>query len=311
MVKNEFYYLSADNKTQIHAVEWKPEKEIIGVIQIAHGVTEHILRYEQFAKFFTQKGFVVVGNDHLGHGTSIAKNSKPMYFGPKNSWNFVVQDIETCRKMTKEKYSDIPYVLLGFSLGSFLVRTYLIDYAKEPIDASIIMGTGYIPNFKIAIAKMIANNEAKKVGEENTSPVIKSLTFETYNKLFKPNRTECDWLCSNEKAIDEYLADPLRGKNYSAGLFIELLSGMQYTSNLKNIKKMNKKIPIFLLSGDKDPVGEFGKGVIKTFDILRKAGIENVDIKLYKDLRHDILHEENRNNIYADIYNWLEKNIDF
>ena len=311
MVKNEFYYLSADNKTQIHAVEWKPEKEIIGVIQIAHGVTEHILRYEQFAEFFTQKGFVVVGNDHLGHGTSIAKNSKPMYFGPKNSWNFVVQDIETCRKMTKEKYSDIPYVLLGFSLGSFLVRTYLIDYAKEPIDASIIMGTGYIPNFKIAIAKMIANNEAKKVGEENTSPVIKSLTFETYNKLFKPNRTECDWLCSNEKAIDEYLADPLRGKNYSAGLFIELLSGMQYTSNLKNIKKMNKKIPIFLLSGDKDPVGEFGKGVIKTFDILRKAGIENVDIKLYKDLRHDILHEKNRNNIYADIYNWLEKNIDF
>lgn len=311
MVKNEFYYLSADNKTQIHAVKWKPEKEIIGVIQIAHGVTEHILRYEQFAKFFTQKGFVVVGNDHLGHGTSIAKNSKPMYFGPKNSWNFVVQDIETCRKMTKEKYSDIPYVLLGFSLGSFLVRTYLIDYAKEPIDASIIMGTGYIPNFKIAIAKMIANNETKKVGEENTSPVIKSLTFETYNKLFKPNRTECDWLCSNEKAIDEYLADPLRGKNYSAGLFIELLSGMQYTSNLKNIKKMNKKIPIFLLSGDKDPVGEFGKGVIKTFDILRKAGIENVDIKLYKDLRHDILHEENRNNIYADIYNWLEKNIDF
>lgn len=311
MIKNEFYYLSADNKTQIHAVEWKPEKEIIGVIQIAHGVTEHILRYEQFAEFFTQKGFVVVGNDHLGHGTSIAKNSKPMYFGPKNSWNFVVQDIETCRKMTKEKYSDIPYVLLGFSLGSFLVRTYLIDYAKEPIDASIIMGTGYIPNFKIAIAKMIANNEAKKVGEENTSPVIKSLTFETYNKLFKPNRTECDWLCSNEKAIDEYLADPLRGKNYSAGLFIELLSGMQYTSNLKNIKKMNKKIPIFLLSGDKDPVGEFGKGVIKTFDILRKAGIENVDIKLYKDLRHDILHEKNRNNIYADIYNWLEKNIDF
>src|SRR5699024_7813196 len=139
-------------------------------------------------------------------------------------------------------------------------------------------------------------NGAKKVGEENTSSVIKSLTFETYNKLFKPNRTECDWLCSNEKAIDEYLADPLRGRNYSAGLFIELLSGMQYKSTLKNIKKMNKKITIFLLSGDKNPVGEFGKGVIKTFDILRKAGIENVDIKLYKDLRHDILHEENRNN---------------
>ena len=309
MVKNEFYYPSADEKTQIHAAEWKPKKEIVGVIQIAHGVTEHILRYEHFAEFFTKRGFIVVGNDHLGHGTSIAPNSKPMYFGPKNSWNFVVEDIETCRKMTKQKYPDVPYILLGFSLGSFLVRTYLIDY-KEPIDAAIIMGTGYISNFKIAIAKMMANKEAKKVGEENTSPIIKSLTFETYNQLFKPNRTECDWLCANEEAIDEYLEDPLRGESYSAGLFRELLSGMQYTSNVKNIKKMNKKVPILLLSGDKDPVGDFGKGTIKTFNIFRKAGIENVDIKLYKDLRHDILHEECRRKIYNDIEKWLKKNIE-
>ena len=309
MIKQEFYYPSADKKTQIHAVEWKPKKEIIGVIQIAHGVTEHILRYEHFAEYFTQRGFVVVGNDHLGHGTSIATNSKPMYFGPKNSCDFVVKDMETCRKMTKEKYPDVPYVLLGFSLGSFLVRTYLIDY-KEPIDAAIIMGTGYIPNFKIAIAKMLANKEAKKVGEENTSSVIKGLTFETYNQLFKPNRTECDWLCANEEAIDEYLEDPLRGESYSAGLFRELLSGMQYTSNLKNIQKMNKKIPILLLSGDKDPVGDFGKGTIKTFDVFRKAGIENVDIRLYRDLRHDILHEECRRKIYSDIYRWLRKYIE-
>ena len=309
MIKNEFNYQSADGKTQIHAIEWKPEKEIIGVIQIAHGVTEHILRYEHFAEFFTQKGWVVVGNDHLGHGKSIAPNAKPMYFGPKNSWNFVVKDIDTCIRITKEKYPDVPYVLLGFSLGSFLVRTYLIDYS-EPLNSAIIMGTGYIPNFKIAIAKMLANKEAKKVGEENTSPVIKSLTFETYNKLFKPNRTECDWLCSNEEELDKYLNDPLRGKGYSAGLFRELLSGMQYTSNLKNIKKMNKKVPILLLSGDKDPVGDFGKGVIKTFDILKKSGIEHVDIKLYKNLRHDILHEKCRKEIYDDIEAWLEKNIE-
>ena len=136
------------------------------------------------------------------------------------------------------------------------------------------------------------------------------MTFETYNKLFKPNRTECDWLCSNEEELDKYLKDPLRGEGYSAGLFRELLSGMQYTSNLKNIKKMNKKVPILLLSGDKDPVGDFGKGVIKTFDILKKSGVEHVDIKLYKDLRHDILHEKCRKEIYDDIEAWLEKNIE-
>lgn len=307
MIKNEFYYPSADGKTQIHAVEWKPETEVKGVIQIAHGVTEYILRYENFAEFFTSKGFIVVGNDHLGHGQSIAKDSKPMYFGPKGSWNFVVKDIDTCKQMTKKKYSNLPYIMLGFSLGSFLVRTYLIDYVKEPLDGAIIIGTGYIPNFKIAIAKMMANQEAKKVGEENTSPVIQSLTFGTYNKLFKPNRTDFDWLCSNEEALDEYIADPLRGENYSAGLFRELLTGMQYTSNLKNIEKMNKKIPIFLLSGDKDPVGEFGKGVIKTYNMFKKARIENIDIKLYPNLRHDILHEKCKNEIYTDIFNWYNK----
>ena len=307
MIKNEFYYPSADGKTQIHAVEWKPETEIKGVIQIAHGVTEYILRYENFAEFFTQKGFVVVGNDHLGHGQSIAPNGKPMYFGPNGSWNFVVKDIDTCKQMTKKKYPNVPYMILGFSLGSFLVRTYLIDYAQEPLDGAIIMGTGYIPNFKIAIAKMMANKEAKKVGEENTSPVIKSLTFETYNKLFKPNRTAFDWLCSNEEALDEYIKDPLRGENYSAGLFREMLTGMQYTAELKNIQKMNKKMPIFLLSGDKDPVGEFGKGVIKTHEIFKKAGIEDLEIKLYPNLRHDILHEKCKDTIYNDIYLWLKK----
>ena len=307
MIKNEFYYPSVDGKTQIHAVEWKPETEIKGVIQIAHGVTEYILRYENFAEFFTQKGFVVVGNDHLGHGQSIAPNGKPMYFGPNGSWNFVVKDIDTCKQMTKKKYPNVPYMILGFSLGSFLVRTYLIDYAQEPLDGAIIMGTGYIPNFKIAIAKMMANKEAKKVGEENTSPVIKSLTFETYNKLFKPNRTAFDWLCSNEEALDEYIKDPLRGENYSAGLFREMLTGMQYTAELKNIQKMNKKMPIFLLSGDKDPVGEFGKGVIKTHEIFKKAGIEDVEIKLYPNLRHDILHEKCKDTIYNDIYIWLNK----
>lgn len=306
MIKNEFYYPSADGKTQIHAVEWKPETEVKGVIQIAHGVTEYILRYEDFANFFTQKGFVVVGNDHLGHGQSITKDSKPMYFGSSGSWNFVVKDMNTCKKEISKKYPNVPYIMLGFSLGSFLLRTYLIDYNDDKIDGAIIMGTGYIPNFKIAIAKMMANNEAKKVGEENTSPVIKSLTFETYNKLFRPNRTDFDWLCSNDEELDKYIVDPLRGESYSAGLFREMLSGMQYTSNMKNINKMNKKIPIFLLSGDKDPVGEFGKGVIKTYNIFKKSGIENIDIKLYPNLRHDILHEKCKDTIYIDIYKWCK-----
>lgn len=305
MKKTEFYYPSADGKTKIHALEWIPEKEPIGILQIMHGVTEYVLRYEDLAEYLTDKGFVVVGNDHLGHGKSIAEGAKPMYFGPKDSWQWVVKDVLTLQKMTKEKYPELSYYMLGFSLGSFVLRTYLIDYPGN-LDGAIIMGTGQMAPVAIKIGKFMANKEAKKAGEENSTPAIHQLTFGTYNKIFAPNRTEYDWLCSNEKALDEYIEDPQRGGDFSAGLFRELLDGMLYSSNVKNIKKMDKNLPILLISGEKDPVGDCGKGVKLTKKALEKAGVKDISVKMYPGLRHDILHEEEKDQIYADIYNWLQ-----
>ena len=308
MNKNEFYYLSADGKTQIHAVEWIPDEKPKAILQIAHGVTEYILRYEQFAEYLVKKGIMVVGNDHLGHGKSIAKDSEPMYFGPTGSWKWAVEDMYTCTKMIKEKYPEIPYYMLGFSLGSFLLRTYLIEYPKA-IDAAIIMGTGETPPVQIALAKFIANKEAKKVGENHTSPMIKKLTFDTYNKFFAPNRTDYDWLCSDNEGLDEYIADQMRGGNLSAGLFREMLSGMKFTSEIKNLKKMNLNTPILFISGDEDPVGEKGKGVIKAYHKFQNIGMKDVEIKLYPKLRHDILHEKCKKEIYEYVYNWIEKKL--
>ena len=308
MNKNEFYYLSADGKTQIHAVEWIPDEKPKAILQIAHGVTEYILRYEQFAEYLVEKGIMVVGNDHLGHGKSIAKDSEPMYFGPTGSWKWAVEDMYTCTKMIKEKYPEIPYYMLGFSLGSFLLRTYLIEYPKA-IDAAIIMGTGETPPVQIALAKFIANKEAKKVGENHTSPMIKKLTFDTYNKFFAPNRTDYDWLCSDNEGLDEYIADQMRGGNLSAGLFREMLSGMKFTSEIKNLKKMNLNTPILFISGDEDPVGEKGKGVIKAYHKFQNIGMKDVEIKLYPKLRHDILHEKCKKEIYEYVYNWIEKKL--
>lgn len=308
MNKNEFYYLSADGKTQIHAVEWIPDEKPKAILQIAHGVTEYILRYEQFAEYLVEKGIMVVGNDHLGHGKSIAKDSEPMYFGPTGSWKWAVEDMYTCTKMIKEKYPEIPYYMLGFSLGSFLLRTYLIEYPKA-IDAAIIMGTGETSPVQIALAKFIANKEAKKVGENHTSPMIKKLTFDTYNKFFAPNRTDYDWLCSDNEGLGEYIADPMRGGNLSAGLFREMLSGMKFTSEIKNLKKMNLDTPILFISGDEDPVGEKGKGVIKAYHKFQNIGMKDVEIKLYPKLRHDILHEKCKKEIYEYVYNWIEKKL--
>lgn len=308
MIKNEFYYKSSDGKTDIHAVEWLPEENPKAIIQVAHGVTEYILRYELFAKYLTNKGIAVVGNDHLGHGQSIAKDARPMYFGPVGSWDWAVEDLNTCRSLIKEKFHNTPYCLLGFSLGSFLVRTFLIKY-PDAVDMAILMGTGQTPGFQIALAKFMANKETKKFGEENSTPMIKKLTFETYNKKFAPNRTEFDWLCSSKENLDKYIADPLRGGDLSAGLFREMLSGMTFTGKMKNIEKMNKNAPVLFISGDMDPVGEQGKGVIKAYNDFNKSGIKDVDIKLYKNLRHDILNEDCKEEIYNYIYNWINKKI--
>ena len=308
MNKREFYYPSSDGKTRIHAVEWSPDESPKAILQIAHGVTEYILRYEEFAEYLTNKGILVVGNDHIGHGSSIAENAKPMYFGPEGSFKYAVDDVNTLYKTTKEKYKNIPYIILGFSLGSFIVRRFLIDY-PDTVDGAILVGTGQIAPIKIKIAKFIAKSEAKKHGEDNPTPMIKSLSFDNYNKLFKPNRTDYDWLCLSKTSLDKYIRDKNRGKELSAGLFREMLSGMEYTGNLENIKKMNKNITIIFLSGEMDPVGEKGKSVKKAYDYFKKAGIKDVSMKLYKDLRHDILHEDNAEQIYQDILEFINEKV--
>ena len=305
MEKKEFYYTSSNNINKIYAVKWIPEGKIKAILQISHGVTEHINRYNELAKYLTDKGILVVGNDHLGHGKTTGQR---MYFGTSGSWNYIVKDIEKCRELITEEYKDIPYFMLGFSLGSFALRTHLIDY-KPQISGAIIVGTGYSNNIEIALGTFMANQEAKKHGEENPTEKIRNLTFGTYNKKINNPQTECDWLCSSQKDLQIYLNDPLRGGCMSSGLFRELLSGMKYTSNKNNIEKMSKDLSILMLSGDKDPVGKETKGVNKVYHLFKKSQIQDVTLKYYKNLRHDILHEENKEEIYELIYEWIINHI--
>lgn len=305
MTKNEFYFPSADKKNQIHTIEWIPEDTPKGILQISHGVTEHMLRYEEMAKYFTDRGFVLVGNDHLGHGLSILEGAKPMYFGPEGSWQYVVEDVRTCKELITGKYPNIPHILLGFSLGSFVVRTYLIQYPGQ-IDGVILVGTGQTPAWQINMAKFVAKKEAKKAGEDNTTPAIHKLTFETYNKQFAPNRTDYDWLCVSQNALDKYIEDPLRGEDMSSGLFMEMLNGMLYTGNINNQRKMDMHIPILLVSGDEDPVGDSGKGVERTYRSFQKVGVQDISLKLYEGRRHDILHDDKSEEVFGHIYEWIQ-----
>lgn len=309
MTRKEFYFSSADKKTRIHAVEWQPEGTPKAVLQISHGVTEHMLRYEELAEYFTKQGYVVVGNDHLGHGTSIAEGAKPMYFGPKDSWHWVQEDMYTCLKLTKRHYPNLPYILLGLSLGSFIARSFLITHPGE-VDGVVLAGTGQSPAWQLSMVRWLADKEAHKAGDDNTTPMIQQLSFGTYNARFAPNRTGFDWLCASESGLDTYIGDPLRGENMSAGLFREMLSSMIFSGDLKNQKKMDKEVPVLLISGEDDPVGDMGKGVERTRASLAKAGVRDVTKKIYPGRRHDIFREDNRQEVFRDICGWSEEKLE-
>lgn len=308
MVRNEFTFLSADGKTNIHAVEWLPEGDVRAVLQISHGVAEYILRYEPFAEYLTARGFAVVGHDHLGHGASVSDGAARLYFGPKGSWNWVVDDIYTRRNLAGRQFPGVPYFLLGHSMGSFLARTYLIRYPGT-VDGAVIMGTGQMSPALIAGGKIIAARESTRIGEDHASPVVEKLAFGAYNKRFAPNRTASDWLSVSSENVDRYLADALCGGTPTSGLFREMLGGLTFIAKPENLKKMNVNIPVLFISGAMDPVGDCGKGVQRAYRSFQKAGVRDVSIKLYPELRHEIMNEDCRETIFEDLYQWLSARI--
>ena len=304
MVRHEFTFPSADQKTAIHAVEWLPEGQPRAVLQISHGVAEYILRYEPLAVFLTERGFAVVGHDHLGHGTSVAPGGARLYFGPKGSWNWVVEDLHTRRTLAAAQFPDLPYFLLGHSMGSFLARTYLIRHPGG-LDGAILMGTGQMSPLLIAGGRAVAAVEGLRVGPEHSSPLVMALAFGTYNRIFAPNRTGFDWLSLSTDNVDRYIADPLCGENPSIGLFREMLWGLRFIAKPENLARMDLSLPVLFLSGEMDPVGDCGKGVRRAWESFRKAGVRDAELKLYPQLRHEILCEDCAETVFEDLFQWL------
>ncbi len=299
----EFFFPGADGVSRIHAVEWLPDSgKITAVLQIAHGIAEYALRYAPFAEYLTEHGFAVVANDHMGHGKS--EGQSPIYFGPENGWMNAVDDMYSLFDLTHKAYPSAPYFLLGHSMGSFLARTFLIRYPGV-LSGAIIMGTGQMSPAIVTAGRAIAKLQAKKVGWDKPSDTVTTLAFGSYNKAFAPNRTGFDWLSINEENVDRYIADPLCGADSSVGLFHDMLGGLLFIARKANLEKMNIHTPVLFVAGDKDPVGDMGKGVRKAHASFRKAGVQDLQLKLYADMRHEILNETGREEVYADLLNWL------
>ncbi len=305
---SEFYFPSSDGRTNIHAEEWLPEGNVKAVLQVVHGVAEYVGRYAPFAEFLNEHGIAVIGDDHIGHGKSVAEGAARLYFGENDGWKHVVDDEHILLQMGKNKFPGVPYFIMGHSMGSFITRTYLIRYPGN-VDGAIIMGTGHQSSALIAGGKLIGNVIAKKNGKDKTNDTVTKLAFGSYNKAFAPTRTSCDWISANEENVDRYMADPLCGGDATVGLFLDMLGGISFLRKQENVNKMDVTKPVLFISGDKDPVGDFGKGVRAAYETFKKAGVSDLSIKLYPGLRHEILNEKEKQKVYGYILNWLEKRI--
>lgn len=308
-VFEDFYFDSSTGKNRIHARKCIPDTTPRAVIQIAHGIAEHINRYDDFMSYLASNGFLAVGNDHLGHGQSIEAPANKGFFAAKNGWSYAVKDMVLLHDIMKKEAPDIPYIIFGHSMGSFLTRTYIIDY-PEKYDAVIISGTGQQAKGLVASGHAMASAATLLCGPHKVGNALNNIAFGSYNDGFENPRTPFDWLSRDESSVDKYIADPLCGFAATVSLYRDMMGGIKYIGDQKNINKMSKDKPVYFMSGSADPVGDNGKGVEKAYKAFLKAGLKDVFMRLYPDGRHEMLNEINKDAVYSDILNWLNEKLD-
>ena len=305
MKDTEFYFPSGSGLGRIHVNQWTPDRgPVRAVIQIAHGIAEYGRRYQDIAEFLTRQGYAVLAGDHLGHGKSAYPENTATYFGKSGGWWYAVEDMELLRQRIVRDFPGAPVILFGHSMGSFLSRSHLICHPGA-YDACILSGTGYPGAAVIWAGKLVCRLKRIRMEPSDYSAFVDRMAFGGYNKKFAPNRTGSDWLSLDEDNVDAYLADPLCGVPAKLGIFSDLMEGLGHITKVQNIRKMDPSVPILLISGAQDPVGDMGRGVLKTRDRFREAGIDDVTAQLYPGLRHEILNEACRREIYGDVLDWL------
>lgn len=305
MKKNEFHFRSVGDACDIRAVRYEPETEVKAILQIAHGMVEFIDRYENFAQFLCDHGFLVTGNDHIGHGGSVNSEEDWGYFGD-NGNEVVLNDMHQLTELTKKDYPDTPYFLLGHSMGSFYARQYLGTYGDE-LDGAIIMGTGMEPLPVLKSGMFLCRLIAAFKGWHHRSPFVNNIAFGSYNKKFEPARTRADWLTKDESIVDWYLNEPRCTFMFTLNGYYNMFKGISRLYDPNLINAVPKDLPVLFVSGADDPVGGFGAEVEKAVKSLRDAGMRNVSMHLYEGDRHEILNETDREQVYEDLLGWMNE----
>lgn len=301
----EFYFTSSTGRNQIRVKQCTPDAEPKAIVQIAHGIAEHVDRYTEFMEYLASNGYLAVANDHLGHGKSLRPGEPLGFFADEDGWDYVVADMVKLHDRISGEYPGLPHIMFGHSMGSFLTRTYIIKH-PDKYDAAILSGTGQQAKALVLGGYAAAAASVKLYGPRKIGDKLNDLAFGAYTKGIENPRTSFDWLTRVDSEVDKYIADPLCGFVATVSLFRDMMGGVKFITNQKNINTMSKTQPIYFMSGDRDPVGDYGKGVDRAYKAFCKAGLHDVMMRLYPGGRHEMLNEENKYQVYKDITAWLD-----
>ncbi|HOW50861.1 MAG TPA: lysophospholipase [bacterium] len=293
----------------IHYHRWLPDEgmPVRRVIQIAHGMAEHAGRYRHFAEFLTRQGFAVYANDHRGHGQSVLPGEPRGFFAEAGGWQKVVDDARDLTGIAKRDHPGLPFFLFGHSMGSFVARSYAIRFGDE-LDGLLLSGTAGMPVLWEKWAVLAIVKFCTLVwGIRTPCTFLHNQSLRGYNRPFREpgSNSQYHWLSRDPAVAHAFDADPLCGGIFPAAFFRDLADGILFMSDPAGIAQMPKALPVFFLSGDRDPVGRNGAGVREAHQLFIDAGMNKVTLKLYPEARHEPLNELNRDVVYGDILAWL------
>ncbi len=277
-----------------------PVNNARGVVQVCHGMLEHFGRYQTFAHFLNQQGYIVTGFDYAGHGRSMPDAPRG-FFGDRDGYRHLVEDIRTLQQTTAAQYPGLPYFLLGHSMGSFLARAFCARYGQD-LAGAVFMGTSGMGRTMPCIGRYILTPFPNK------RPLMfyRAMTFAGFNSTYPKPCDAFAWISRDEDVVEAFKSDPLRIQTFTARGFYDLMSILNEIAKPSWYQAVPNNLPVLLISGADDPVGQYGKGVRRVGQRLMDAGVDDVSIKLYPNARHEVLNEINRDEVMADIKVWLD-----
>ena len=287
-----------------------PEGRPRAVLQMTHGMVEYIGRYEELARCLAQQGIAAVGHDHLGHGGTAASREEYGYVGRPDGNRLLLEDIHAVTRWAKAlpELRGLPWFLLGHSMGSFYARQYVCEYGGE-LTGAILMGTGWQPRAAVLAGRALCHMIALAKGWRYRSKLVDGMAFGGYNRSFAPARTPKDWLNRDETEVDRYLAEERCSFRFTLNGYDSLFAGLARLTDPKLLARAPKDLPLLFLAGEDDPVGGRGRGVRKAAESMRRAGVRQVEVKLYPGARHELLVELNRQEVFADIAAFIEAHL--